>query len=177
MRYHHGFVDVGGVTLHVVEAGPAAGPLVILLHGFPEYWYGWRNQIPALAQAGYRVCTPDQRGYNLSDKPADLEAYNLDYLAADVRALIHLHSRERAYVVGHDWGAAVAWWVAIKFASVVHKLVILNVPHPIVGRRFARQSREQLLRSWYIALFQLSWLPERLLRLNNWQPLRTMMLA
>src|SRR4028119_1123949 len=102
--------------LHVVEAGPEDGPLVILLHGFPEFWYGWRKQIGPLAAAGFRVVAPDQRGYGLSDKPRGLDAYNLDRLAGDVIGLIDALGRDRAHVVGHDWGGNVAWWLGIRHA-------------------------------------------------------------
>src|SRR3954453_7635479 len=95
-----------GVALHVAEAGPDDGPLVVLLHGFPEFWYGWRHQIGVLAAAGYHVLAPDQRGYNLSEKPRALRAYALDRLAADVVGLIAARGYDRAAVVGHDWGAA-----------------------------------------------------------------------
>ena len=171
----HRRVATNGVTLHLVEAGPADGPLVILLHGFPEFWYGWRRQIPFLAGQGYRVWAPDQRGYNESDKPKGIAAYRLDELAADVLGLIDASGRERAILVGHDWGAAVAWWTAIKAPERLDKLVILNVPHPTVFLRTVRRSPRQLLKSWYIFAFQLPWLPERLARRNNWRSItRTM---
>lgn len=177
MQLSHRYIQLPSVTLHTVSAGDDGAPLVILLHGFPEYWVGWKNQLPALAGAGYHLLAPDQRGYNLSSKPRDLAAYNLDQLTGDVVGLIRAHGRERAFVVGHDWGAAVAWWTAIKFPQVVEKLVVLNVPHPTVMRRFATESLEQQMRSWYIAFFQIPWLPEFLMRLNNWQAARRMMRA
>src|SRR5689334_12999135 len=105
--FEHTFINTNGIRLHVVQAGPTDGPLVILLHGFPEFWVGWSKQIPALAQAGYRVWAPDQRGYNLSDKPKGLDAYTLDQLAADVIGLIDASGRDKVFLVGHDWGAAV----------------------------------------------------------------------
>ena len=111
--YEHKLISTNGITLHTVTAGPEDGPLVLLLHGFPEFWYSWRRQIPALAAAGFRVLAPDQRGYNLSDKPRELSAGLLDALAADVLGLIDDAGRERAFVVGHDWGAMVAWWLAL----------------------------------------------------------------
>ena len=104
----HHRVPTNGVHLHVVQCGPADGPLVILLHGFPEFWYGWRHQLAALAAAGYRVWAPDQRGYNLSDKPRDVRAYALDQLAADILGLVDAAGHQTAAVVGHDWGAVVA---------------------------------------------------------------------
>lgn len=150
-----------GVNLHVVMAGPPDGPLVLLLHGFPEFWYGWRKQMPALAAAGYHVWAPDQRGYNRSDKPAGVDAYRIDTLAQDIVGLIEASGREQVYLVGHDWGAAVAWWVAGNYPARVKKLAILNVPHPAVMRRAVLEDAEQRQRSWYIFFFQLPWLPEQ----------------
>jgi pimeloyl-ACP methyl ester carboxylesterase len=167
----HAYVTANDVTLHTVRAGPPGGPLVLLLHGFPEFWFGWRSQIPALARAGYRLWAPDQRGYNLSEKPRHVAAYNLNQLAADVRALIKATGRKKVHLVGHDWGAAVAWRVATKWPDLLHRLVILNVPHPAVMRRHLRHSWKQRLRSWYAAFFQIPWLPERLARLNEWRAL------
>lgn len=164
----HTFVETNGVRLHVVQAGPADGPLLILLHGFPEFWYGWRHQIATLAEAGFWVWAPDQRGYNLSDKPTRIAAYRIDTLAADVVGLIDAAHRQKAIVVGHDWGAAVAWWTAIIYPERIERLVILNVPHPVVMQRFARRNLGQMLRSWYIGFFQLPWLPEVMCRLGDW---------
>lgn len=156
-----------GVNLHVVTAGQQDGPLVILLHGFPEFWYGWRKQIPALAAAGYAVWAPDQRGYNRSDKPAGVGAYHIDTLADDIAGLIEASGREQVYLVGHDWGAAVAWWVAGKYPARIKKLAILNVPHPAVMRRAVLEDAEQRKRSWYIFFFQTPWLPEQSLCQNG----------
>ncbi len=164
---------VNGVNLHVVQAGPADGPLVILLHGFPEFWYGWHRQIPALAEAGYCVWIPDQRGYNLSDKPQGLDAYRIDELAADVIGLIDAAGRAQACVVGHDWGAAVTWRVANRFPDRVAKAAVLNVPHPYVMGKYIRRSLRQVLRSTYIAYFQIPALPERMLGADDWQPMVT----
>jgi len=166
---HHTFINANGIRLHVVQDGPADGPLVILLHGFPEFWYGWHRQIPGLAKAGYWVWVPDQRGYNLSDKPQDIASYSIDTLAADVIGLIDAAGRQKAIVVGHDWGAAVAWWTAVVYSERVERLVVMNVPHPVVMKRFASRNLEQMLRSWYIGFFQVPKLPERLLARNNYQ--------
>ncbi|MEZ0539751.1 alpha/beta fold hydrolase [Fibrella arboris] len=162
------YVQTNGIRLHVVEAGPADGPLVILLHGFPEFWYGWRAQIDALAQAGFRVWVPDQRGYNLSDKPFGCQAYSIDRLVADVVGLIDAAGAQKATVVGHDWGALVAWWLAATYPDRLNRLVCLNVPHYAVMLRFLRTSPRQLLRSWYAGFFQLPWLPEWLFQRRNW---------
>ncbi|WP_332367528.1 alpha/beta hydrolase [Spirosoma telluris] len=142
--------------------------MIILLHGFPEFWYGWRQQIDVLAEAGCWVWVPDQRGYNISDKPTGINAYSLDTLVADVIALIDAAGRKKAVIVGHDWGAAVAWWTAVSYPERVERLVVLNVPHPVVMKQFASQDVGQMLRSWYIGFFQLPWLPEVVVRLGNW---------
>ncbi|WP_222108256.1 alpha/beta fold hydrolase [Streptomyces sp. SAJ15] len=122
----HGFVEVNGNTLHVAEQGE--GPLVLLLHGFPESWYSWRHQFGPLAAAGYRVVAPDQRGYARSEQPEDVGAYTLPHLVGDVIGLIHALGEERAVVVGHDWGAPVAWTTALLRPDVVRAVVGLSVP-------------------------------------------------
>jgi pimeloyl-ACP methyl ester carboxylesterase len=156
------FVTVDGVRLHYVEAGE--GPLVVLLHGFPEFWWSWRNQIPALVEAGFRVVAVDQRGYALSDRPRSWRDYRIERLAADVEGLIAALGEERAHVVGHDWGAAVAWTVASLHPERVERLAILNVPHPARMERALRTSPRQLLHSWYMFFFQIPGVPERLMR-------------
>jgi len=166
------FAALPGVRLHLAEAGPEGGPVVVLLHGFPEFWWGWRRQIPALAAAGYHVVAPDQRGYNLSDKPRGLSPYSLDRLAEDVVHLLDSLGAQRAPIVGHDWGAAVAWWTAIRFPERVERLAILNVPHPTVLRRALRSDREQRRKSRYMAYFQLPWLPERKLAADGFRAFR-----
>jgi epoxide hydrolase 4 len=156
----HDRITTNGITLHVAQAGPADGELVVLLHGFPEPWWGWRNQIPALAASGLRVLAPDQRGYNFSDKPQGRGAYRIDTLAQDIVGLIDATGRDRAAVVGHDWGGAVAWWLATYHAHRVRRVAVLNCPHPAVFPRVLRRSPAQLLRSWYMFFFQLPRLPE-----------------
>ena len=163
------WVNTRTVRLHVVEAGPEDGPLVLLLHGFPDFWYGWRHQIPALARAGYRVWAPDQRGYNRSDAPRTVAAYDIDRLVDDVGALMDAASAERAAVVGHDWGAVVAWSLATRAPERVERLAVLNVPHPTAFETFLRRSPRQMLKSWYVGAFQLPVLPEvGLRRLGAW---------
>lgn len=164
-----GYAELGDVRIHYVEAGD--GPLVVLLHGFPEFWFGWRFQIPALAAAGFRVVAPDTRGYNLSSRPAGVAAYSTDQLGADVRDLIRERGGDRAFLVGHDWGAGAAWATAVNHPEVVERLAILNAPHPRRMLRGLRRPR-QLARSWYVLFFQLPWLPERLLRSADWSALR-----
>jgi epoxide hydrolase 4 len=157
----HGEATVNGVRLHYVEEG--RGPLVVLLHGFPEFWYAWRHQIPALAAAGYHVVAPDMRGYNSSEKPPGVAAYAVDVLVEDVCALIRHFGAERAVVVGHDWGGGVAWGVGMNRPEVVEKLIVLNAPHPAAFLRELR-SPGQLLRSSYMLFFQLPVLPEATFR-------------
>lgn len=160
----HRYMRINGVTLHVVQDGPEDGPLVILLHGFPEFWYGWRKQIPALVEAGFRVWVPDQRGYNLSDKPLGVRSYRIVTLARDVIGLIDAAGAERAFVAGHDWGAGVGWWLGINHPERLERMAILNVPHPAVFGPFLRSHPGQMLRSWYMFFFQLPYLPELLVR-------------
>jgi pimeloyl-ACP methyl ester carboxylesterase len=158
----HRTVDLPHIRLHAVTAG--TGPLVVLLHGFPECWYSWRHQIPALAAAGFRALAVDMRGYNLSDKPAGIREYAADKLVADVASLIEQESIGPAYLVGHDWGGVVAWRCAALHPQLIAKLAILNAPHPAIYQRTLWRSPTQCLRSAYVALFQLPWLPEWLLR-------------
>jgi len=132
----------------------------MLLHGFPEFWYGWRRQIEPLAAAGFRVVVLDQRGYNLSGKPAGVAAYALTELVSDVIGVADQLGQEKIFLAGHDWGAAVAWSAALLHPRRIAKLVVLNVPHPSVMRKFLSTSPRQLLRSWYMFFFQLPWLPE-----------------
>ena len=166
----HRFADLGDVRLHYVEAGE--GPLVLLLHGFPQFWYEWRHQIPALVEAGFRVVAPDMRGYNLSDKPPGVRAYRLELLARDVERLILACGERTASLVGHDWGAIVAWIAAMRHPGRVRRLAILNVPHPA---RFldGLLSLGQLLRSSYMFFFQIPRLPEAVIRAGDFALLRS----
>lgn len=162
-------IETNGIKLHVVLAGPKDGQPILLLHGFPEFWYGWRKQIPALAEAGYRVIAPDQRGYNLSDKPKGIKAYTVDKLARDVLGLMDALGYQRVNLVGHDWGAMVAWILATLHPERLRRLGILNVPHPAVMINFLRRGDpEQLRRSWYIFAFQIPWLPQYFLRTKGY---------
>lgn len=165
----HHYVPTNGLRLHVVQAGPADGPLVVLLHGFPEYWASWRAQLAALAGAGYRVWAPDQRGYNLSDKPPGIAAYALPTLAADIIGLLDAAGVPQASIIGHDWGGIVAWYLAAHYPGRVARATIINVPHPAVVAPNIWRVPGQLARSWYIAFFQMPGLPERLIRRRNWR--------
>jgi pimeloyl-ACP methyl ester carboxylesterase len=168
MSWSHHEATVNGVRLHYAAAG--AGPLVLLLHGFPEFWYTWQHQLPALAAAGFRAVAPDLRGYNLSDKPRGVRPFRIETLARDVAELIAHLGADRAAVVGHDWGGAIAWEVAMNHPARVGRLAILNAPHPA---RFFRELRNprQLLRSWYVFFFQLPGLPEWWVRRGNYAAL------
>jgi pimeloyl-ACP methyl ester carboxylesterase len=159
----------GEVTLNAVAAGPKDGPAVVLLHGFPEFWYSCHKQIAPLAAAGFRVIVPDQRGYNKSSKPSGVRSYALTELVSDVIAIADQLGRERIFLAGHDWGAAVAWSVAILHPNRVAKLAILNVPHPSVMRRYLMQNRRQLRKSWYMFFFQIPYLPEAFLSASNFR--------
>lgn len=163
------FVDVDGVRLHCVVQGE--GRLVVLLHGFPEFWYSWRRQIPVLARH-FRVVAPDMRGYNLSDKPSGVESYRVNLLVEDIVGLIESFGEERALIVGHDWGGVVAWALAITRPEFVERLVVMSAPHPTVWQEKAKASVKQLQRSWYIFFFQLADVPERFLSRNNYKFLR-----
>jgi pimeloyl-ACP methyl ester carboxylesterase len=170
MNYETTYIGTNGIKLHAVMAGPQDGQPVILLHGFPEFWYGWQKQIPVLAKAGCRVIVPDQRGYNLSDKPKGVKSYRVDALVKDILGLIDALGYEKVNLIGHDWGAMIAWVFAIWHSERLRKLGILNVPHPAVMLNFLRRGDpEQLRRSWYIFAMQLPWLPERFMQQNNWR--------
>ena len=161
-----GYAQVGDVNLHYVEAGD--GPLVLLLHGFPEFWYSWRDQIAPLVNAGFRVVAPDLRGYNLSSGPDAFTDYTADKLAADIRGLISELGADTAMVVGHDWGGTVAWSLAMNHPEVVDRLAILNAAHPRKLNEGLRNPR-QLLRNWYFFYFQFPGLPERRAARDGWK--------
>ena len=160
-----GYAQVGDQSLHYVEAGD--GPLIVLLHGFPEFWFGWRLQIAPLAAAGFRVVAPDTRGYNLSSKPEDFEDYAVDLLADDIRGLIGELGAESALLVGHDWGGSIAWTTAMNHPEVVDRLAILNAAHP---RRLQEglHNPNQLRKSWYFFFFAVPGLPEDIVHARDW---------
>jgi len=160
----HRYVSIRGITLHCAVAGE--GPLVILLHGFPECWYSWRHQLEALSTR-FRVVAPDLRGYNESDKPRAVRAYELGELVADVDALIEAFGATEAGIVGHDWGGGIAWTFAMERPLRTRRLAVLNCPHPAIFSQALRANPRQLLRSWYMFFFQIPWLPETLLGLNH----------
>ena len=169
---HHRSITGAGITLHVVTAG--TGPPVLLLHGFPEHWWSWRHQIPALVHAGYSVWVPDLRGYHGSERPVAIDAYDLRHLVADAAALVRATGASRADIVGHDWGGVIAWGLAGHYPDLVNRLIILNAPHlDVYVRRVWRTS--QMWRSAYVPFFALPWLPERTLSARQFHVLRSMM--
>lgn len=166
------FIKTNGITLHTAVAGPEEGPLVLLLHGFPEFWYGWRYQIGPLAERGYRVVVPDQRGYNLSDKPEGPEQYTLDRMRDDAIGIIRHFDRTSATVIGHDWGGAVGWHLAASRPEWIEKLLVLNMPHPRIFPRVMLKRPSQAVRSSYIAFFQLPNIPETMLTARGMRGLK-----
>lgn len=146
------FVEVNGVRLHIKTAGDASGRPLLLLHGFPDFWFGWRYQIDALVEAGYRLIIPDQRGYNLSDKPEGIAAYDLGKLSDDVLGLLDLFAIDRVWLLGHDFGGAVAWWFAANHAERIERMVVINCPHFAAFRRALLSP--QVFRSWYMLTMQ-----------------------
>ena len=167
----HRYADINGIRMHYAEAG-TGDELVLFLHGFPESWYSWCHQLAFFAPR-YRVVAPDQRGYNLTD---DQGPYDTGTLQEDVLALIRHLGVEKVHLVAHDWGAAIAWLVAINHPQVLHSLTICNVPHPAVFAEQLRKNPRQWLRSWYIAFFQLPWLPERFVARAHYQSLARMII-
>lgn len=166
----HRHITVDGCRLHLAESG--RGEPVVLLHGFPECWYSWRRQLPALAAAGYRAIAPDLRGYNESDAPRGLSAYRASVLVHDIAGLIDQAADGAAHLVGHDWGGVLAWLVAARHPERVRKLTILNAPHPARYRQELQSSLEQWFRSWYALFFQLPGIPEELLSAGDFKIFR-----
>ncbi len=160
-------VDANGVGIEYEVTGD--GPPVVLLHGFPDSGRLWRHQVPALVQAGFKVIVPDMRGYGRSDKPAEVAAYRMDVLVGDVLAVMSAAGAEQAHVVGHDWGAGVAWATALMAADRVERLVALSVGHPATffANGFAQQEK-----SWYMLLFQFAGIAEQWLSDENWANFR-----
>jgi epoxide hydrolase 4 len=159
---------INGIALNVVLAGPASGKPLIFLHGFPEFWFAWRLQIDHFVSSGYRVIIPDQRGYNLSDKPAGIANYSIDLLARDVVGILDTVADSSAFVVGHDWGAAVTWYLAARYPERVSRTAMLSVPHPRIFIKNLIINPAQLRKSWYLLFFQVPWLPEFILRRRDW---------
>ncbi|MBD2200222.1 MULTISPECIES: alpha/beta fold hydrolase [Calothrix] len=160
----HEYITTNSVKLHYVTQGE--GPLLLMLHGFPEFWYSWRYQIPEFAQY-FKVVALDLRGYNDSDKPNQKSAYVMDEFVKDIAGVIQGLGYETCVLVGHDWGGAIAWNFAYTYPEMLEKLIILNLPHPA---KFAQGllTLQQLIRSSYIFFFQLPWLPELLIKSSDY---------
>ncbi|QCR22217.1 alpha/beta fold hydrolase [Pontibacter sp. SGAir0037] len=162
MEIHHStYHTEAAIGLHVVEAGDSKNDTIIFLHGFPEHWYGWHKQLRFFAEKGYHVVVPDQRGYNLSSKPSDVQEYTLEKLTGDIVKLIAQLQKQQVILVGHDWGGAVAWAMGMHFPHLLQKLVILNMPHPAVMEENLQKNPSQMLKSWYTGFFQAPFLPEK----------------
>jgi epoxide hydrolase 4 len=168
-------IRANSINLHVAIAGKPDGNPVILLHGFPDASFGWEKQIYALAEARFYVIAPDQRGYNLSDKPKGRTQYKVDFLAADILALADQLGCHQFNLAGHDFGAIVSWRLAGSHPERIKRLAILNVPHPKILYQYQKVSPEQRAKSWYAYFFQLPLLPELLLRSQNWKSLASSM--
>src|SRR5688500_13084886 len=159
----HREVTANGARFHLAECGPADGPLVLLLHGFPEFWWSWRHQLVALGEAGFHAVAPDLRGYGASDKPP--RGYDAYTLSSDVAGMIRALGARQAHVVGHDWGGVLAWTVATLHPGIVSTLGIVGMPHPLRMREAMLRDPAQVRASSYIAFFQLPKVPEaRLVR-------------
>lgn len=161
-------VPTNGIRLHVVSAGPPDGPPVLLLHGYPEFWWGWHEQMARLARAGFRVFAPDQRGYNASDKPAGVEAYRVETLVADLHGLIDQLGYPRVYLAGHDWGGAIGWRLVLAHPERIARLVMFNAPHPLAWEDARRSTSDEHPIDWFRTFFQLPLLPELVGRAGNW---------
>ncbi len=161
-------VSTNGIALHVVEAGPADGPPVVLLHGYPEFWFGWKEQVARLAAAGFHVIVPDQRGYNTSDKPDGIEAYRIDALMRDVIGLLDHFGLEETALAGHDWGGAIAWNLVLEYPLRFRRLAMFNSPHPLAWREREEGAPKEESISWFRTFFQLPLLPELLAPAGNW---------
>ncbi|CAK9868072.1 unnamed protein product [Sphagnum jensenii] len=175
-RLRHADLLNGDVKIHYVECGNSDGDLVLLLHGFPNFWYVWKNQFQALAEAGFHVIAPDLRGYNTSSKPLGVTSYARQPVLSDIVCIIdHFGAGKRAIVVGHDWGGAITWTLAEDYPSKLRKIVVVNSPHFSVLDRAFRANLRQLRRSWYIFFFQLSWLPELFMSHTRYRSLRRLL--
>jgi pimeloyl-ACP methyl ester carboxylesterase len=170
-------LPANGLAFHACAAGPDDGPLVLLLHGFPESSAAWRHQIGPLARAGWRVVAPDQRGYGQTSRPRGRSAYRIDALADDVEGLARALGADRYAVVGHDWGGLVAWHLASRGAEGLERMAILNAPHPATMGGHTGANPGQLFKSWYVGFFQLPVLPELALAANDFMWLRNALVS
>lgn len=161
--WEHKTAFCNGINIHYVTLGE--GPLLLLLHGFPQSWHTWRHQILPLSKH-FKVVAPDLRGYGETDKPPLIEDYKGEILALDIKGLIEALGYQKAHVVGHDWGGSVAWRTAINHPDSVDRLVVINSPHPAAFARALKNDSKQRLKSWYMFFFQIPYLPEALIRFN-----------
>jgi pimeloyl-ACP methyl ester carboxylesterase len=166
-RVEHKYADSGGVKIHYAALG--SGPLAVMMHGFPDYWFTWRHQIDALSKQ-YRVCALDMRGYNLSDKPKGVENYSMRKLVGDCAAVVAAEGQNKAIVIGHDWGGATAWNVGMRLPDMVERLVVCNMPHPWTLAKMLAENEEQVRNSQYARNFQQPDFYKQisLERLGNW---------
>jgi len=171
MELEHHYADVNGIRLHFVSCGVATQPLMLFVHGFPEFWYAWQNQLREFSN-GYHAVALDMRGFNLSDKPVDVKAYRAKHLVEDLRQLIKALGHSRCVLVAHDWGGAAAWNLAADHPEVVDKLVIINSPHPVNFARALRDHPGQIAASQYMLLFREA-KAERVMSANNYERLAT----
>lgn len=162
-------ISTNGIKLHTLCAGDPANPLVILLHGFPEFWKGWELQIDALVNAGYYVMVPDQRGYNLSSKPLNISDYRIENLVGDILGLLESTGKGKALLGGHDWGGVVAWYLASARPDKFEKLFIANAPHPHIFWWYYKNDKEQYKKSSYMRAFLFPYLPQRKIASNNFE--------
>jgi pimeloyl-ACP methyl ester carboxylesterase len=166
----HESVRANGLSFHVAACGEG-DRLALCLHGFPECWYSWREQLPLLAGLGYRAWAPDLRGYGETDRPEGVAAYAIEHLMDDVAGLIDAARPRETVLLAHDWGAVIAWFFALRKVRPLDRLVIMNLPHPALMERALRTWR-QFARSWYVLFFQLPWLPEALMRAGDYRTVR-----
>lgn len=169
--FQHQYITTNHVQLHYVAQG--AGPLMLMLHGFPEFWYSWRHQIPVFAQ-DYKVVALDLRGYNDSDKPKNASAYRLSELVKDVQGVIQGLGYDQCILVAHDWGGVIAWQFAYAHPDMLQKLIIMNLPHPAKFQEALRSNPQQMLRSWYIGFFQIPMLPELMFQADDYRAIASM---
>ena len=169
--FQHQYITVNGIKLHYVKKGE--GSLILFLHGFPEFWYSWRHQILEFSQ-DYQAIALDLRGYNDSEKPVGKKAYTIAELIKDIEGVIKGNGYEKSILVGHDWGGMLAWHFAYAYPQMVEKLIVLNLPHPAKFTQGLRTNFRQMLRSWYILLFQLPFLPEFLCKVNDYRSISSL---
>lgn len=170
----HGYLQLPGLKVHYVEKGDRKKPLMLMLHGFPEFWFSWRHQLQCFSK-DYWCVAIDNRGYGDSEKPTGIDQYHLDKLADDVKHVIQALGREKCILLGHDWGGAIGYYFAGKYPEMVDRYVVVNLPHPLSLARQLTKGWDQKLKSWYMLFFQCPIIPERFLRLGDIQTFESMM--